>query len=441
MGELKKALNVRGLTLIAVGASIGSGIFVTPSSTVQHLPHHGWALLAWVIGGFVSFLGAMTFSELGTRFPREGGVYVYLKEAYGNLAGFLYGWIVLFIVNTGALAALSLAFVKYLSVLVTINENHKPWIGIALLWVLTIINIFGVKMSQNITTFFSTLKLVAMVAIVVVGVYHLPSMDHELQFNLTQNVPQNLMSGILLAFVGVFWSMGGWHHASYLAGETVEPKRTVPRAMLYGTSIVTIVYLAVIFAYMILLPIDQMALSQKVASDAVSTRFEWGGMAVAIAICLSVMGSIAIYTMSAPRIYFAMATDKIFFASLAKVSPTYGTPVNAMLTQTAWASVLVVAWQAFDKLATFVTFMDIIFMALATAAIFVFRQRGGPSEGYRVSPYPLVPLIYLIVTIAFVINTLITMKAESWSGMLILALGIPAYYYFKNKQNPDAPSR
>jgi basic amino acid/polyamine antiporter, APA family len=431
MSQLKQVLNVRGLTLIAVGGCIGSGIFVTPSSTVTALPHHGWALVPWIIGGLVSFFGAMTFSELGTRFPKEGGVYVYLKEAYGDIAGFLYGWITLFIVNTGALAALSLAFVNYLSLLMPITDGSKPWIAIALLWILTIINTFGVNISQSVSSIFTILKLGAMLMIILIGLYFLPDVTHTLNFDLTSNVPPNLMQGILVAFVGVFWSMGGWHHATYLAGEAVEPQKTVPRAMLYGTSIVTLVYLAIIIAYMILLPIDLMSSSTKVAGDAAGMHLDWGGRAVSIAICLSVMGSIAIYTMSAPRIYFAMARDGIFFKFLAEVSPRFKTPINAMYVQTAWASVLVLGWGAFDKLATFVTFMDIVFMALATAAIFVFRNRDKEYKGYMVRPYPIIPIIYLLVTIVFVINTLFTMRNESWVGMIILGLGVLVFFLFK----------
>jgi basic amino acid/polyamine antiporter, APA family len=432
--DLKKALNIRGLTLIAIGACIGSGIFVAPSATLRYLPHHGWSLIAWLIGGVIAFLGAMTFSELGARFPREGGVYVYLREAYGDLAGFLYGWIILFVVTTGALAALCLAMVDYLSYLVPIDPFFKILIAIVTLGLLTVINIMGVSMSQKITSFFTILKLVAMIAIVFVGLYHIPTMQHKLNLNLGENIPPNLFQGILLAFVGVFWSMGGWHHATYLSGEAINPTRTVPRAMMIGTSIVTLLYLAIIVAYMILLPIDIITNSSRLAGDAVGAHISWGGKAVSLAISISIIGSIAIYTMSAPRIYFAMARDGIFFKFLADVSPKYGTPAKAMIFQSVWASVLILLWGAFDKLATFVTFMDIVFMALATGTIFVFKKRYPDFRGYKVKPFPLVPLLYLMITVAFVINAFFEIKSESWSGILILLLGIPGYYYFKNNK-------
>jgi basic amino acid/polyamine antiporter, APA family len=439
MTELKKVLNTRGLTLIAIGACIGSGIFVTPASTMQHLPHHGYALLAWIIGGLVAYLGAMTFSELGATFPKEGGVYVYLKRAYGDLAGFLYGWIILLIVNTGALAALGLALADFLNFFLPVDGAQKSWIAIFVIWILTVINIFGVNISQSFASIFTGLKLLAIGVIILFGFYHLPSVEHAIHLDLTTQIPENVIGGILLAFVGVFWSMGGWHHATYLAGEAIQPKTTVPKAMLYGTLIVTIVYVLSIFAYMILLPAGQMAQSERVAGDALAAVYSGGGKLVAIMISISIFGTIGIYTMTAPRIYYAMAKDKIFFKFLADISPKYKTPYKAMLFQAAWATILILIWGTFIKIITFVTFMDIVFMALATSTVFVFRDRKLNETGYKLRFYPWIPIIYLIVTLAFVLNTLIGMNAESWIGLAILLLGIPVFYYFKNQNAHEVP--
>lgn len=432
MSELKKVLNTRGLTMIAIGACIGSGIFVTPAGTMQYLPHHGYALLAWVIGGMVAYLGAMTFAELGATFPKEGGVYVYLKNAYGDLAGFLYGWIILLIVNTGALAALGLALADFLNFFLPIGIDQKSWIAIAVIWALTIVNIFGVNVSQTFASLFTGLKLAAIIMIIAVGLYHYPTVQHDIHLNLMTQIPDNLISGILLAFIGVFWSMGGWHHATYLAGEAIDPKKTVPKAMLYGTLIVTTVYVLIIFAYMILLPANEMAQSERVAGDALAAVFSSGGKIVSIIISISIFGTIGIYTMTAPRIYYAMAKDDIFFGFLAHISQKYKTPYKAMIFQAVWASILILLWGSFIKIITFVTFMDIVFMALATSSIFVFRKRNLNKNGYKLKYYPIIPIVYLIITIAFVVNTLIQMNAESWIGMAILLLGIPVYFYFRN---------
>lgn len=431
MAQLRKALDTKGLTMIAIGACIGSGIFVTPAGTIAVLPHQGYAILAWIIGGLIAFMGAMTFSELGATYPKEGGVYVYLKNAYGDLAGFLYGWIILLIVNTGALAALGIALADFMVFFVDINDAQKSLLALGVIWFLTLINIFGVNISQGLASVFTGLKLLAIMMIVVVGWMNVPNISHEIQLNLSENVPDHLVSNILLAFVGVFWSMGGWHHATYLAGETKDPQQTIPRAMLYGTTTVTVVYVLIIFSYMILLPMSSMASSERVAGDALAMVYQNGGQIVSIIISISIFGTIAIYTMSAPRIYYAMAKDGIFFKFLADISEKYNTPYKAMIFQALWASFLIVIWGSFTKMITFVTFMDIVFMAMATATIFVFRKRKVPNDCYRLQWYPWVPLIYLLVTSAFVINTLWSLNTESWIGIGILLAGIPVFYYFR----------
>jgi len=433
MTKLKRALTTRGLTMIAIGACIGSGIFVTPANTMQYIPHHGYALLAWIIGGFVAFLGAMTFSELGSRFPEEGGVYVYLRNAYGKLAGFLYGWIILFIVNTGALAALGLALADYLKFFLPVSDNEKAIIAIIVIWGLTIVNIFGVDISQGFASLFTGLKLLAMALIILVGIWFLPDATHEIHLDLSSEIPPNLLSGMLFAFIGVFWSMGGWHHATYLSGEAIDAQKTVPRAMLIGTIVVTVVYVLIIGAYMVLLPADVMSQSSRVAGDAVASVFTGGGKLVSIAISISIFGTIGIYTMTAPRIYYAMAKDGVFFSFLADVSEKYKTPYKAMLFQAVWATVLILIWGSFIRIITFVTFMDIVFMALATATIFVFRKKNDAHTGFTLRWFPIIPIIYLIVTIAFVVNTLIDLNTESWVGVAILISGVPAYYYFIRK--------
>lgn len=434
MSELKKVLDTYGLTMIAVGACIGSGIFVTPAESMRLLGHHGYVLVAWFIGGLITFLGAMTFSELGSMFPKEGGVYVYLKNAYGNVAGFLYGWIILLIVNTGALAALGLALADYLKFFYPFTNNQKSMIAIVIIWLLSIVNIFGVQVSQRFASVFTGLKLTAIFLIIAIGFYHYPNIQHDIQLDLTKEIPEALTSQILLAFIGVFWSMGGWHHATYLSGEAKNAQSTVPRAMLFGTLMVTITYLLLIFAYMILLPPSDMSSSQSVAGDALSSVITYGGRWVSVIISISIFGTIGIYTMTAPRIYYAMAKDGIFFPVLAKLSVKYKTPYVAMIFQAIWATVLIFVWGSFNKIITFVTFMDIVFMALATSTIFVFRRKNQANLGFRLTWFPWIPLLYLLVTLAFVINTLISLDSASLAGVAILLAGIPVYFYFK-KQN------
>lgn len=434
MSKLKRQLTLSGLTLIAIGSCIGSGIFITPADSIARLPHQGWVLLVWALGGVVAYLGALTFSELGSRFPGAGGVYVYIKEAYGPLAAFLYGWIILLIVNTGALAALAYALVDYLNFFFPIEGPLKTGLAILVIILLTIINVLGVKTSQFVAALFTSLKLMAIFFIIIVGLWYGGASGHSINWNLSADVPDGLLSGILLAFVGVFWSTGGWHHATYLAGETIEPQKNVPKAMMYGTITVTVTYLLVILSFMLLVPLQEMAQSDRIAGDALQSVFTWGGRIVSIMISISIFGTIAIYTMSAPRIYFAMAEDKLFFNFLAQTHHKYKTPHYAMILQSTWAIILILLWGSFIRIITFVTFMDILFMALAASTIFIIRKKAKQSAPFKLKWYPWIPLSYLIVTVAFVLNTALNLHTESLAGVVILLAGFPCYWWFYHKQ-------
>jgi basic amino acid/polyamine antiporter, APA family len=435
MAQLDRKLTLYGLTMIAVGACIGSGIFVTPYEIVQAVPHHGFALLVWCLGGLIALTGALSFAELGGMYPQAGGVYVFLKEAYGELAGFLYGWIILLVINTGALAALGIALAEYLSYFFPFGYWGK--IGIAALVIagLTVFNLFGVNASQWLANVFTGLKLLAITGIIVLSFWFFEPAKVALNFDLSSDTPPRLASAMLLGLIGVLWSFGGWHHASYLAGEAARPQRTVPRAMVWGALIVTLTYVLANLGYMLLLPLDAIAGTTRVAGEAMAQVFSFGGKLMAVVIAISIFGTIGIYTMSAPRIYYAMAQDGIFFRQLAAVHPRFHTPAAAMLLQAAWAIVLLLSWGTFSGLITYVTFMDIAFMALAGASVFVLRVKRPETERpYRTWGYPFVPAIFVLISSAFVVNTLIERPAQAWAGLALLAIGIGVYWGFKKRQ-------
>lgn len=436
MTQLKKKLNVFGLTMIAVGSCIGSGIFVTPYEIVQAVPHHFYVILVWVIGGLISLTGALTFAELGAMFPSSGGVYVFLKEAFGRRTGFLYGWVILLIINTGALAALGVALAEYLTFFFPLEAGAKKVIAIGLILGLTFFNMRGVSGSQVFAGLFTSLKLLAILAIIVVGFLFYEPEAVSLNFDYGSKVPDNLYSALLVALIGVLWSFGGWHHASYVAGEAKNAQKTVPRAMVLGALIVTAAYVVVNLAYMLLLPLDEISQTVRVAGDAIGSVFTYGGKMVTIAISISILGTIGIYTMSAPRIYFAMAEDGIFFPQLARVHPTFHTPANAMLAQAVWAVLLLLLWGTFENLITYVTFMDIAFMCLAGISLFVLRKKQADRERpYRVIGYPIIPGIFVAITFAFVVNTLIERPVQAIAGLVILASGLLAYRFFTRQKS------
>lgn len=438
MSQLKKELTVSGLTMIAIGACIGSGIFTTPSEIIAGLSNYSLVLILWTVGGVITLLGSLVFSELSARYPSSGGVYVFLKEAYGDLFGFLYGWVMLFVINTGAVAALTMALIDYLSFFIDIAPNIKKILAICIILGLTLINVVGVNISQHFAKLFTGLKLLAIAFIIIVAF----GWAHNIEVNKFTEMPAmsggEMMSALLIGLVGVFWSYGGWHHATYLAGETINPKRNIPKAMILGTIVVTIVYLLSNLAYMSALPFDTLTNTDRIAGDAMESVFSFGGKLVTIFIAVSIFGTIGIYTMTAPRIYFKMAEDGLFFKQLAMVHPKLRTPYIAMIAQALWACILVLIWGSFAKLITFVTFMDIVFMCLAGASIFVFRYRKITTSGFKVPWYPAIPILYTIVTAAFVVNTLFTLREESFAGLAILLSGIPVFLWFRSRRDASS---
>lgn len=428
MDGLQRKLTLYGLTMIAVGSCIGAGIFITPYKIVQALPHNGYVLVIWAIGGLIALTGALTFAELGAMFPKAGGVYVFLKEGYGNMTGFLYGWVTLLVINTGSLAALAIILAEYLTFFFPISGEGKILLAMGVIAGLTLINIRGVSVSQWLSNVFTGLKLLAIAGIVVLGIVFYDPERVQLSFSLANNVPEHLPKALLLALIGVLWSFGGWHHASYMAGEAINPQRTVPRAMMLGALIVTVTYLLVNLGYMLLLPIEAIKESTRIAGDAAQAVLPNGGQLAALAIAVSVFGTIGIYTMSAPRIYFAMARDGIFFERLARVHPRFHTPATAMIIQAAWAILLLLFWGSFENLISYVTFMDIAFMALAGFVVILYRLRQpGLERPYKVWGYPVVPIIFIGISAAFTVSTLIQQPVQALGGLLLLAIGIFVY--------------
>ncbi len=427
---LRRELSLFGLTMIAVGSCIGSGIFLTPSQVASHLPHPSWILGIWTLGGLIALTGALTFAELGAMFPKAGGVYVYLKEAYGELAGFWYGWAYFSVINSGSLAALSLAFAYYIAFLFPIGAGGQVAVAVGALVTATIVNVFRVGLVEKFGNTFTLLKLAGILAIVAVGV---ALGSGSVNWGPGAGPGGSItISGFGLALVGVFFSYGGWHHASYLSGEAKDAQRTVPRAMVLGALIVTAMYVAINIAFLRLMPVADMAVSSSVGADAVSTVLPFGARLIAVLIAISTLGTILIYTLSAPRIYFAMAEDGLFFKPFAQVHPRYRTPVVSVVFQTIWAIILIFAWRTFEQVITYVTFTDWIFFTLAACVVILFRiKRPDANRPYRTVGYPIVPLIYITISAGFIVNTLVERPVQAaWAAVLLLS-GLPFYFWFK----------
>jgi len=432
--HLKREITVFQLTMVAVGACIGSGIFLTPSDIASRVPDQGGIYLAWAIGGLVALSGSLTFAELAGRLPGEGGVYQYLRHTYGDLVAFLYGWNILTVITSGAIAALALACARYLDQWVPLGPAGIPAAAVGLIVLLTLLNIAGVKAGAGTASLLTVLKIAGIGLVIAAGVWW---QGHAVPIAAT-SAPAPLPGGVALALIGVFWSFGGWHHASYLAGETIRPQVNVPRAMVVGAGLVTIIYLAVNWAYLQILTPQEMAVSPAVASDAMERLLPGGGRLIALLIILSTLGTAGIYTLSAPRIYHTMAVQGTFFPGLARLHPRTLVPYRAILLQSAWAILLLLFWSTFENLITYVVFMDWVFMVLAALALILLRRRGEEHSGYRSPWYPLMPLVFLGCSLWFLGATLWHQPRQAWAGLGLCALGLPVYLWFrKNNRAVD----
>ncbi len=434
MTDLKKSLNLYSLTMVAIGSCIGSGIFLTPSIVAGYLPSPLLILAVWGIGGLITLTGALSFAELGSMFPKAGGVYVYLKEAYGDFAGFLYGWSYLTVVNTGSLAALSVAFASYISFFIPLDKTGITIVAICSLIVVTLINIFRVKIAEMFSNIFTGLKLAGIAFIVLMAFVLGDPGSIEWETDIVIGGDKSLLSLMGLALVGVLWSFGGWQHASFLAGEAKNSKKTVPRAMVIGAFVVTMVYLVINVAYLSLLNINEMGNTDSVAADAISKVLPYGGLFIAILIAVSVLGTSGIYSLTAPRIYFAMAKDGVFWQKIAKVHPKFKTPVNAILIQNVWAICLLLLWGTFEEVISYVVFTDWIFFTLVAATVIIFRKtKKQLDRPYKTFLYPITPLIFIIISFLFVVNTFIEKPAQAWAGLSLLGVGYIVFKIFKHK--------
>jgi APA family basic amino acid/polyamine antiporter len=437
MSGLRRELTTFDLTMIAIGSTIGSGIFLTPSTIAHALPSPMWIMGVWAVGGIMALSGALTFAELGAMIPRAGGVYVFLNEAYGGIAGFLYGWAYFLVVNTGGIAALAIAFSTYLGFFIPLGAEGIRIAAIAGITIVTVINILGVKAGGIFSDIFTILKLAAILGVIVVGFGWGSSAVTDFSTPLSAP-PGGLLSALAVAMVGVLWSYGGWQHVTFTAAEAQDPVRSIPRALILGTVTVAIVYSLITVAYMFLLTPAEMGASTRLATDAIGRVLGPVGAAViALSIFISTFGTTGIYTLTAPRIYYAMANDGVFFRKVAELHPRYGTPMYAILFQSFWAVVLILFWGTFENLISYVVFTDWIFFGLAATAVFVFRHRlPDASRPYRTLGYPLTPLIFILLASWFVINTFFEKPAEALAGLAFLALGVPVYLLWRRKQRP-----
>jgi basic amino acid/polyamine antiporter, APA family len=452
---------VRGLTLLdsvllLVSGVIGSSIFLTAKDIAGPLPQPMLFLLVWVIGGVVSLFGCVAFAELGSMFPESGGQYVYLREAYGDLVAFLYGWMLFAVANGGTIAALSVASAAYTGQVfpivsqehvvlslagITITRAHV--FGLILIALVTYVNVVGLRwgaLLQNLSTW---TKFTAMAAFVVLGFAigkgdwsHFRAHGVSLTMGLH---PTQLISAMGVALIAVFWAYDGWVYITWVAGEVKEPRRNVPLAMVLGVLVVGAIYMAMNLTYLYAMPLSEIAKHETIVHDAAAALFNpRAAVWLSLMIAVSCFSAAATCTLSGARVYLAMAQDGVFFKRMAVIHPKWRTPAFSLIGQGIWAALLTLSGR-YDQLYTYVIYGMVLSYTLTVIGLFILRWKHPDiPRPYRCTGYPWLPAIYVLVGTAWTLNTIITRPTQAFWGTAIVLVGVPGYLYWKRSSRKAA---
>jgi APA family basic amino acid/polyamine antiporter len=449
---LVRGLGLLDSVLLLVSGIIGSSIFLTAKDIAGPLPQPMMFLLVWVIGGVVSLFGCVAFAELGSMFPESGGQYVYLREAYGDLVAFLYGWMLFAVANGGSIAALTVAAAAYTGQVFPIfSQEHVvlAFAGIAitrahlfallLIAIVTYVNVVGLRwgaLLQNLSTW---TKFSAMAAFVVLGFAigkgdwsHFSSHGAGLTMGLR---PAQFLSAFGVGLIAVYWAYDGWVYITWVAGEVKEPRRNVPRAMVLGVLAVGAIYVAMNVTYLYALPLTEIARHETIAHAAATALFSpRAAVWLSLMIAVSCFSAAATCTLSGARVYLAMAQDGVFFKRMAVIHPKWRTPAFSLIGQGIWAALLTLSGR-YDQLYTYVIFGMVMSYTLTVIGLFILRWKHPDiPRPYRCAGYPWLPAIYVLIGAAWILNTIIKRPMEAFWSSVIVLIGVPGYLYWKHSR-------
>ena len=439
-----RRLGVFSATLLVVGGIVGSGIFLNPAIVAQRAGSAGLTLGVWAIGAAVALLGAAIFAELGRRRPEAGGGYAYLRDAFGPLPAFLYGWTLLLVISSGAIAAVAMTFAGYAAALVGAPAESQQAIALGAVALLSAVNVFGVAPGAALQNVFTLLKLAALAALVGAAVFAAGGSPTAAAAPLAQ--PDGAIAvvrAVGTALVPVLFAFGGWQQTNFVAEELEEPERTLPRALAVGVAIVVAVYLLVNVAYLRTLGVEGLAASAAPAADTMARAAGPGARTlVAAGIAASTFGFLDLVILVSPRVYQAMARDRLFFATFAHLHPRFRTPVAAIAAQGAWAALLLVVG-SYGQLLDYVTFADWIFFGLTASSLVVLRRRdaagprGADDAGFRAPLYPWSVVAFVLAAAFVVAGAVASNPANALRGSAIIAAGVPAYAYWRRRRERE----
>ena len=427
MTILQRAIGLPSATALVVGTIIGSSIFVQASEITNLVPDPIAVVGSWAVAGALTLIGALVCAELASAYPRTGGVYVYLKEIYSPLLGFVWGWATFWSMHTGILAAIATVFARYTAFFVPLSDTGLRIVAIGAILVLSAVNYIGVKFGGRVQTAFTVVKVLAVAAIIVLGW----ALSGEIPVSPSAELAPVTLTNFSLAVAAGLFAFGGWHMVTYTAEETINPTRTIPRSLMIGIAIVTVCYIGLNAIYLRVLPMEKVMTSTRVAADTFEVLVGTGGAGVISALVMfSAFGALNGIVMMGPRVYYQIAQDGRMLHWFNHLHPTFQTPDRAIILQAIWASVLV-ATGSYRALFTRVIYTEWIFFALLAFGVVLLRRRPGYAPAWRMPFVPVAPIVFVIVSLMFVVNQIRADLTNSAIGLAIVASALPAYYLWR----------
>jgi len=428
MSELRRSIGLFRATAMVVGIIIGASIFVQPSAVTAQVPSVGGVLAVWAVAGVLTLAGSLVIAELASAWPRTGGVYVYLKEAFSPAVAFLWGWAMFWTMHSGIIAVIAMVFARYVGTFIPMGDAGTRVVAIAAIALLSAVNYRGVRQGSTVQAVLTSLKVVAIVLIILVAFTVGAHGGGALSSDTAGAAALPSARAFVLALIAGLFAFGGWHMVSYAAEETIDPTRTIPRALLIGTLTVTALYVGVNAAYLYVLPLKTVAASTRVAADFADAAVGGSGALIMSAlVVLSTLGAMNGVILAGPRVYLAMANDGLLFRWAGAVHPTFRTPHRAIALQGAWSCALV-ATGTYRELFTRVVYTEWIFFGLLAAGLILLRRRADYAPAYRVWGYPVLPALFALGSWAIVLNQLLSEPRGSAIGLGFVLLGLPLYY-------------
>jgi APA family basic amino acid/polyamine antiporter len=424
--SLVPAIGLSRATAMVVGTIIGASIFVQPSLVSGAVPSISGILLVWLCSGALTLIGALIAAELSSAFPRTGGVYVFLKEAYAPALAYLWGWAMFWVMHSGIVAAIAMVFARYLGHFVALSDVGIRVAAVGSIAALSAVNYFGVRQASALQTFFTGIKVLAVLGVVLLGARFIAT--HTVSLDVSNG---SIGSGFIPAMVAGLFTYGGWHMVTYAADETKDATRTIPRALAIGTIIVTVAYIAINASYLVVLPVEKVAASTRVAADfADATLGSGGAHALSALVVLSTLGGMTGIILAGPRVYLAMAHDGLLFRWVAALHPRFRTPHIAIVAQGVWASVLVLTG-SYRTLFTRVVYTEWIFFALMAASLFWLRRRPDYRPAFRVPAFAVLATIFVVASLTIVIRQMATEPLEALTGIAFVLAGLPVFWIWR----------